>query len=260
MPIRRWITSTAFVCNGSLGLRGPTTTPHTELIFPTAGLSGLICPRCKHEAQLMTYETWIAFAIASMIVVLIPGPNIVLTVNYAIRDGKRSGLATIPGVVLGAFVAMSVSLLGAGAVLATSAFLFTLLKLAGAIYLIWLAYSLWTAPVAGIALDGSSDKTPLKTLFWQSLLIGVLNPKGPAFYIAFVPQFVSPTGPVFQQFAILIATFLMVATLNSLFWLYFANGMRKQFQKPRAMRILNQTGASCLFVAGVFTARVTRSA
>ena len=166
----------------------------------------------------MTYETWLAFAVASAIVVLIPGPNIVLTVNYAIRDGKRTGLATIPGVVLGAFIAMSLSLAGAGAVLATSAFLFTLLKLAGAIYLIWLAYSLWTAPVEGIAVDGRADAKPLSSLFWQSLLISVLNPKGPAFYVAFVPQFVSPSGPIFQQFAILIATFLTVATLNSLFW------------------------------------------
>ncbi|WP_170157916.1 LysE family translocator [Litoreibacter meonggei] len=201
-----------------------------------------------------------AFAVASAIVVLIPGPNIVLTVNYAIRDGKRSGLATIPGVVLGAFIAMSLSLLGAGAVLATSAFLFTLLKLAGAIYLIWLAYSLWTAPVESISVGRVSDAKPLKNLFWQSLLISVLNPKGPAFYVAFVPQFVSPSGPIFQQFAILIATFLFVATLNSLFWLYFANGMRTQFQRPAAMRILNRIGASCLFVAGVFTARATRSA
>jgi len=207
----------------------------------------------------MTYETWIAFALASAIVVLIPGPNIVLTVNYAIKDGKRSGLATVPGVVLGAFVAMSLSLLGAGAVLATSTFLFTLLKLAGAVYLIWLAYSLWTAPVEAISVGSSTDTKPLKSLFWQSFLISVLNPKGPAFYVAFVPQFVNPTGPIFQQFAILIATFLTVAALNSLFWLSFASVMRTQFRKPRAMRILNRIGASCLFVAGAFTARASRS-
>ncbi|MEX0277916.1 MAG: LysE family translocator [Ruegeria sp.] len=208
----------------------------------------------------MAYETWLAFTLASAIVVLIPGPNIVLTVNYAIRDGRRSGMATIPGVVLGAFIAMSLSLLGAGAVLATSAFLFTLLKLAGAVYLIWLAYSLWTAPVETMPLKGAKKSQPLVSLFWQSLLISVLNPKGPAFYVAFVPQFVSADGPIFQQFAVLIATFLAVATLNSLFWLYFASGLRSQFQKPRALRLLNRIGASCLFVAGVFTARATRSA
>ena len=208
----------------------------------------------------MTFETWLAFAVASAIVVLIPGPNIVITVNYAIRDGKRSGLATVPGVVLGAFVAMSLSLAGAGAILATSAFLFTLLKLAGALYLFWLAYSLWTAPAQGLSVDGVLEERPLKRLFWQSFLISVLNPKGPAFYVAFVPQFVNPAGPVFQQFAILIATFLVIAALNSLLWLYFADSLRTQFRKPKAMKTLNRVGAGCLFVAGVFTARVARSA
>jgi len=206
----------------------------------------------------MSFETWIAFTLASALVVLIPGPNIVLTVNYAIRDGLRSGWATVPGVVLGAFIAMSVSLLGAGAVLATSAFLFTLLKLAGAVYLIWLAYTLWTAPVTAVVVEGAEEAKPLKALFWQSLLISILNPKGPAFYVAFVPQFVNTSEPAFQQFAILIASFVGVATLNSLFWLFFASGMRAQFSKPHMMRALNRVGASCLFVAGVFTARATR--
>ncbi|MCP4070577.1 MAG: LysE family translocator [Hyphomicrobiales bacterium] len=207
----------------------------------------------------MEFETWMAFALASAVVVLIPGPNIVLTVNYAIRHGKRSGLATVPGVVAGAFIAMSLSLAGAGALLATSAYLFSLLKLAGAMYLIWLAYSLWTAPVETATKEDPIAVQSLKLLFWQSFLISVLNPKGPAFYVAFVPQFVSATGPIFQQFATLIATFLAVAALNSLFWLLFASSMRAQFRKPQAMRLLNRVGASCLFVAGVFTARAMRA-
>lgn len=208
----------------------------------------------------MTYETWLAFILASAIVVLIPGPNIVLTVSYAIRNGKRSGLATVPGVVLGAFVGMTVSLMGAGALLATSAFLFTILKIVGALYLMYLAYTLWKAPVQSMEAGEDGQNQPLNGLFWQSFLTSVLNPKGPAFYVAFVPQFVSPTGPIFQQFAILIATFVVVAALNSLFWLFFASGMRRQFQKPRAMRTLNRIGSSCLFTAGVFTVRASRAA
>lgn len=208
----------------------------------------------------MTYETWIAFVVASFVVVLIPGPNIILTVNYAITDGKRSGLATVPGVILGAFVAMSVSLLGAGALLATSAYLFTLLKLAGAVYLIWLAYGLWVAPANEISKAGVSEQKSLLKLFWQSFLISVLNPKGPAFYVAFVPQFVNASGAAFEQFAILVSTFLLVAALNSLGWLFFADGLRSWFQRPLARKLLNRTGASCLFLAGVLTLRLGRSA
>ncbi|MCF6234552.1 MAG: LysE family translocator [Rhodobacteraceae bacterium] len=151
----------------------------------------------------MSIETWVAFAIASSIVVLIPGPNIILTINYAIRDGKRSGLATVPGVSLGAIIAMTLSLAGAGAVLATSAYLFSLLKLAGAAYLIWMAYTLWTAPVQETLMDVEIEAHPLKSLFWQSFLISALNPKGPVFYVAFVPQFVDVSGAVFSNFRFL---------------------------------------------------------
>lgn len=208
----------------------------------------------------MAFETWFAFAIASAFVVLIPGPNIVLTVNYALREGRRSGLATVPGVVAGAFVAMSLSLAGAGALLAASTFLFSLLKLAGAFYLIYLAYALWTAPVDQQVKEQYVSTRGLSGLFWQSFLVSVLNPKGPAFYVSFVPQFVSTSAPVFEQFALLTVTFLAVATLNSLFWLLFASSMRAQFQKPAAMKLLNRVGAGCLFVAGVFTLRATRTA
>lgn len=207
----------------------------------------------------MSFETWVAFVIASSIVVLIPGPNIILTISHAIRDGKRSGLATVPGISFGAFVAMTLSLAGAGAILATSAHLFTVLKIVGAAYLIWMAYGLWTAPVQTIQTGEKTKAQPLKTLFWQSFMVSALNPKGPVFYVAFVPQFVDISGPVFLQFAILTTTFVGVATLNTLLWLFFANGLRDHFSKPRAMRLLNRGGGFFLFMAALFTARATRA-
>jgi threonine/homoserine/homoserine lactone efflux protein len=135
---------------------------------------------------------------------------------------KASELATVPGVSLGALIAMVVSLVGAGTVLAASATLFSLLKLAGAAYLIWLAYSLWVAPAEEAMVDGVAAAQPLKKLFWQSFLISALNPKGPVFYVAFIPQFVDVTRPYFQQFGLLTTIFVGVATLKTLFWLFFA--------------------------------------
>ncbi|MEM9590006.1 MAG: LysE family translocator [Pseudomonadota bacterium] len=207
----------------------------------------------------MTFETWLAFVLASALVVLIPGPNIVLTVSYAVRHGLRSGVATVPGVVLGAFVAMSLSLAGAGAVLAASVVWFSVLKLLGALYLVWLAYALWTAPVEQIEVDETQGAASLSALFWQSFLVSVLNPKGPAFYIAFVPQFVTADGAVFGQFTLLVATFLGVATLNSLLWLIFASGLRRRLQRPSIRRMLNRIGAGCLGVAGLFAIGASRA-
>ncbi|MEM9247143.1 MAG: LysE family translocator [Pseudomonadota bacterium] len=199
----------------------------------------------------MSFEIWLSFVLASALVVLIPGPNIVLTVDYALRYGLRSGLATVPGVALGAFVAMSVSLAGAGAVLAASVVWFSVLKLLGALYLLWLAYALWTAPAPRIEGEAAPVAAPMGRVFGQSFLVSALNPKGPAFYIAFVPQFVAADGPVLAQFALLVGTFLGVATLNSLLWLLCASRLRRRLQGPTIRRVLTRIGAGCLGAAGL---------
>lgn len=90
----------------------------------------------------MPFELWLAFAAASAALLAIPGPTVILVVSYALGQGRASGWATVPGVTLGDFMAMTVSLAGAGAVLAASADLFLVLKLCGAAYLIWLGVKL----------------------------------------------------------------------------------------------------------------------
>ena len=209
--------------------------------------------------RLMTIEAWLAFVVASAVLVLIPGPAVILTISYALRGGRSTGWGSVPGVVAGAFVAMSLSLLGAGAVVATSATLFSLLKLAGAAYLIWLAYQLWTSPVTEIEAGVEPNGASTRSIFFRALLVNVLNPKGPVFYMAFVPQFVSADSPVFPQFAILVATFLVVAAINGVMWVLFASTLRPILAKPRALKAVNRTGATCMFVAGVATASASRS-
>src|SRR3954470_15320985 len=93
----------------------------------------------------MTFETWLAFAAASAILVLIPGPTVLLVVSYALGQGWRTALPMAIGVALGDFTAMTLSLLGVGALLAASATLFTLVKWIGAAYLVWLGVKLWRA-------------------------------------------------------------------------------------------------------------------
>ena len=90
----------------------------------------------------MTFETWLAFAAASAILVLIPGPTVLLVVSYALGQGWRTALPMAVGVALGDFTAMAFSMLGVGALLATSATVFTTLKWIGAAYLVWLGIKL----------------------------------------------------------------------------------------------------------------------
>ena len=208
----------------------------------------------------MSFELWIAFAVASVILLSIPGPTVMLVVSYALGRGRSTGWFTVPGVALGDFTAMTLSLLGAGAVLAASATLFTVLKLAGAAYLVWLGIQLWRAePTAGI-LEGEAKSKSGRTMFWQSYIVTALNPKGIVFFIAFVPQFVVASEPALPQFVILEATFLALAAANAALWAVLAGEMRNRFKSPRVLKAINRVGGSLLIGAGAVTALARRTA
>jgi len=114
--------------------------------------------------------------------------------------------------------------------MATSGYLFTPLKLVGTICLIWLSSSLSTALTEKKPFEEKVETASLLKLFWKSRVIRILTPKGPAFYVAFLPQFVSLSGPIFLQFAILITPFVSVAILTRLFWLLLPDICERSFK------------------------------
>lgn len=206
----------------------------------------------------MPIEVWLTFLIASSALLAVPGPTVLLVVSYALGRGRQSGWATIPGVALGDFTAMTASLLGAGAVLAASATLFTVLKLCGAAYLIWLGIRLWRAePTLGNTSVGQPPETN-RSMFWNAYVVTALNPKGIVFFVAFVPQFIDPASPALLQFAILEATFLTLAAANTLAWVVMAGSLQSRFRDPGTLRRVNRFGASCLVGAGLLTAFARR--
>lgn len=207
----------------------------------------------------MSLELWLAFIIASTVVLTIPGPTIMLVVGYVLGQGPRTAYATVPGVTLGDFTALTLSLIGVGALLATSAFLFTIFKFIGAAYLIWLGIKLWLAQPK---LDNTDHKTNNKSqwaLFRDTYVVTTLNPKTIAFFIAFVPQFIDPNSPVLLQLVVLEVTFLTLATINICLWVLFAAKLRESFRQPCALKWMNRVGGSFLIGAGMFTA-ASRSA
>ena len=208
----------------------------------------------------MSLEVWIAFAIASTALLAIPGPTVMVVVSYALGRGRSSAWATVPGVTLGDFTAMTVSLLGAGAVLAASATLFTVLKFCGAAYLVWLGIQLWRADPAPQALTGLKARADGRRMFWNSFVVTALNPKSIVFFVAFLPQFVDPAAPLAPQFVILEATFLTLAALNVAIWAVLVEQVRARFQRTATLRLLNRVGGGFLIGAGLFTALARRSA
>lgn len=208
----------------------------------------------------MPLDQWIAFVAASAVLLAIPGPTITLVVSYALGQGRRSATATVAGVALGDFTAMTASMLGLGAVLAASALLFTALKWVGAAYLVYLGIKLWRAPVG----DGSGPAQALETgsrrMFLHAYAVTALNPKSIVFFVAFLPQFLDPTAPTLPQIVIFEATFLVLATLNAMSYALLAAAAQRTIRKPSVQRAVNRVGGGFLIGAGVLTAAWRRAA
>lgn len=206
----------------------------------------------------MTFAHWLPFAIASAILVAIPGPTVLLVVSYALGHGRRYALATTAGVALGDFTAMTASMLGLGVVLAASATLFTALKWVGAAYLVYLGVKLWRAPVGeGDAPDTS--ETRAGRIFAHAYAVTALNPKSIIFFVAFVPQFIDPHMAMTPQIVVFEATFLALATLNAFAYALLAAAARKVVRSPRVQRVINRTGGTLLIGAGLFAAAWRKS-
>jgi threonine/homoserine/homoserine lactone efflux protein len=203
----------------------------------------------------MAIETWLAFAAASTILLVIPGPTVLLVVSYTLGQGWRTALPTAVGVALGDFTAMTLSMLGVGALLATSAMLFTALKWIGAAYLVWLGIKLWQA---GNSLDAApqTDKVSALKMLGHAWLVTALNPKSITFFVAFLPQFLSPNGDFLAQMIIFEATFLMLAFANAIGYALIASRARALVQTSRAISVFNKAGGTLLIGAGVATAAV----
>jgi threonine/homoserine/homoserine lactone efflux protein len=208
----------------------------------------------------MTFETWLAFAATSTLLVLIPGPTVLLVLSYALTQGRRVALAMTAGVALGDFIAMTASLAGLGALVLASATLFTILKWVGAAYLIYLGITLLrsanSAPLGEHTPTGSI--TPGKVAL-HATTVTALNPKSIAFFIAFVPQFITPDTALIPQFSILIATFVGIAGTNALIYALLADKMRVRLQNPNVLKWITKTGGMALITMGLTTALLKRT-
>ncbi len=208
----------------------------------------------------MSIETWLAFVAASSVLLMIPGPTILLVLSYALSQGRRVAVSTAAGVAVGDLVAMTASLAGLGALVLASSTLFTVLKWGGAVYLIWLGLKLIRAASdEATALPETASVTARRT-FTHAAAVTALNPKSIAFFIAFVPQFISSGAPLLPQFAILIATFVTLATINALAYALLADHLRSRIARPGVIAWMTRAGGGTLIGMGLLTAGLRRAA
>ena len=207
----------------------------------------------------MSPDTYLAFLLATIVVLVIPGPTIMLVVSCSLIQGKRVALPLALGVGLGDTVAMIASMAGLGALLATSATLFTVLKWAGAFYLVYLGVkTLRTNPVSGRDLPRVESVSRGASVF-RAFAVTATNPKSIAFFCAFMPQFINHTEPVMAQVLIFGSTFVILAIVNATLYALLAARARDAVTNPRIMRMINWAGGSALIGAGVLTAAIRRT-
>ena len=133
----------------------------------------------------------LSFLLASIALTILPGPDVLYVLTQSISNGKKYGIATAAGLVTGVLVHTTLIALGVSAFLIKSEVLFTLIKIAGATYLLWIAYQVYRAPAAFDIANGLARKKTVFSLVKQGFIMNVLNPKVTLFFLAFFPGFIN---------------------------------------------------------------------
>lgn len=200
----------------------------------------------------MGLEIWIAFACASTALLVIPGPTILTVISYSMSHGYKVRLPLVIAVTLGDSTALALSLLGLGALLAKSVFWFQFVKWVGGIYLLYLGVKLLREGFREQNIAFEKEKDSGWKLFSNTYLVTALNPKGIIFFVAFLPQFVSPGNNTTYQLWILATTFVVLAGLNATIYAVFAGRARRLLSSASTQRVCSFSGGTLLTVTGIW--------
>ena len=213
----------------------------------------------------MPLELWLAYVATSAIILAIPGPTILLVLSYSISQGRSATMPLVAGVALGDSVAIILSLIGLGTLLATSALWFTVIKWMGGLYLIYLGVKLLRGIGKPLLAQPDESTRPVKVpassprkLFTNAFVVTALNPKSIVFFIALLPQFISPAHPATPQLWILGVTFVVLATFGATSYALFATSLRHFLASPQAQKAYGLCGGGLLCAAGIWALSARR--
>ncbi|MDQ1172936.1 threonine/homoserine/homoserine lactone efflux protein [Microbacterium testaceum] len=207
--------------------------------------------RRQYSSRMPPIETLLAFVAASVVLIVIPGPGVLFVIGRSIALGRRAGLLSVVGNALGNIPAILAVAFGIGALVASSIVAFTVLKVVGAAYLVWLgiqAIRHRRDHVAGPSRAPASRWTLLR----QGFVVGVTNPKTIAFFVAVLPQFVDPhAGAVWLQLLALGVIFQALALICDSTWALAAGTARTWFAgSPKRLSALSGTGGVMMIGLG----------
>jgi threonine/homoserine/homoserine lactone efflux protein len=203
----------------------------------------------------------LAFAVVALIIIVIPGPSVLFVVGRALAHGRRVALASVLGNEAGSLVLVGLVAAGVGPLLERSEVIFTVLKLAGAAYLVFLGARAFLQRRRHAPIDPSYPAAAATLGGWaravlQGFLVGVSNPKTLIFFAAILPQFVARSrGDVPVQMLVLGAVFALIATISDAAWSLVASGARAWFgRSPRRLELVGGTGGLAMIGLGITVA------
>ena len=209
----------------------------------------------------MDLNTWLAFFFAAWIIAVSPGSGAVLSMGHGLLYGLRQASPTIWGLQLGLLLVLVVAGVGVGSLLAASPWAFNLVKVVGAVYLIYLGWSQWRASTGPVAYDSApAAALSLRRRVLTGFLTNATNPKGIIFMVAVLPQFMTPSRPLCPQLLILAATMLAIDTTVMHGYAASASALRRLMRSPRALRIQNRVFGGLLMAVGCGLFFVQRAA
>lgn len=204
----------------------------------------------------MELEVFLAFAVATAIMISLPGPSVLLTVAHSVSFGWRPALATVTGTVAGVAVQLAVAAIGLASLLHVVAEAFEWLRWAGAAYLVYLGIRQWRSAVAATTAEAPSVSG--RSLFVQGLVVTIPNPKSLIFIAAFLPQFIDPAAALGPQLAVIVPTFLAITFAVTALWALAAGNARRFLRSPRALRSLLRASGGLMITAGIGLALARR--
>lgn len=201
-------------------------------------------------------QTFSIFLAAALLVAVTPGPGIFYVAARSLAGGRAEGLASSFGTGLGGLVHVVGGAVGLSALILASSEAFTLLKTAGAVYLVWLGIKTWRE--ARPLQPGTVQRTGAARAFREGIVVEALNPKTAAFFLAFLPQFVDPAGDLAQQFVLLGIVSVTLNTGVDVVVVFWAARARHVLAHRPAMFVRMQRASAavlCALGAGLLLAR-----
>lgn len=218
---------------------------HTPLVSDLAGLFA------EPFSQLPTTHQWVAFLIASILFIQVPGPSLLFTIGRALTVGRREALGSVVGNALGLAAQTALVALGLGALMVASTTAYTAVKVAGACYVVWLGIQ--AIRHRGDARRAMETGVPIKRghPIRIGFVVGVTNPKTVVFFVAFLPQFINSSGVVALQTVMLGLVFALLAVVSDSLWALGAGTARAWFaRRPERLDKLSAGGGSMMIGLG----------